>query len=110
MSEEIAGYGENWESDHQQLAQLEELRRLRRLRFGIPESSSESSPKTSRAPQAKGHPRRSNRQPAARAHRNPAGPGRDSATIERGQDPQIARAGRVSCPKIPRDDLTGRCS
>jgi len=47
MSEEIAGYGENWESDHQQLAQLEELRRLRRLRFGIPESSSESSPKMS---------------------------------------------------------------
>src|SRR5207247_2365001 len=34
MSEEIAGYGENWESDHQQLAQLEELRRLRRLPGG----------------------------------------------------------------------------
>ena len=45
--EEIAGYGENWESDHQQLAQLEELRRLRRLRLGIPEGSSEGSPKMS---------------------------------------------------------------
>ena len=46
MSEEIAGYGENWESDPRQQEQLKELRRLRRLQLGLLEPSSETSAET----------------------------------------------------------------